>query len=96
VEETIMEELGKPGTEQALVERFVKQELPKVLDLKTKVDGGAKLTDVELDLLSGIIEKAHNYEQFLHYWPKYKPVIAQILDTYNEITTKALENEQSS
>ncbi len=87
---------GNPGTEQALVEKYVRQELPKVLDIKKKVDGGARLTDVELDMLSDIVERANNYQQFLSYWPQYEPVISQILSTYQEITEKALENEKKA
>jgi hypothetical protein len=81
------------GVEQVMVERFIKYELPKLLDLKEKVNGGAALADVEIDMMSDIVERARNFHRFVDVWPEYKTVIAQIIDTYHEIATKAVENE---
>jgi hypothetical protein len=81
------------GIEHVMVDRFIKYELPKLLGLKEKVDGGAKLADVEIQLMSNIVERARNFHRLVEVWPEYKPVIAQIIDTYNEISARALENE---
>ena len=83
----------KDGTEQVRLERFTKYELPRLLELKEKVDGGAKLSDVEIEKLSDIFERARDFHEFVEGWPKYKPLVAQIIDLYHEISSKALENE---
>ncbi len=88
-----MLEIDQDGIEQVRVEGFIKYELPKLLKLREKVNGGAKLTEVELEMISGIVERARNFRQFVEEWPEYKPVVAQIIDTYHEIASKALENE---
>jgi hypothetical protein len=86
----------KDGTEQVRVERFTKYELPRLLDLKEKVDGGAKLSEVEMEQLSDIFERARDFYEFVEKWPKYKSLVAKIIDLYSDISTKALENESKS
>jgi hypothetical protein len=83
----------KDGTEQVRVERFTKYELPRLLALKEKVDGGAKLSEVEIEKLSDIFERARDFYEFVEKWPKYKSLVAQIIGLYHEISTKALEIE---
>jgi hypothetical protein len=86
----------KDGTEQVRLERFTKYEMPRLLALKEKVDGGAKLSDVEIKMLSDIFERARDFYEFVEKWPKYKSLVAQIIELYNEISTKALANESKS
>lgn len=88
-----MSNLHNDGTEQVMVEKFIKYELPKLLALREKVSDGGKLTDVEVEMMSDIVERARGFHKFVERWPDYKPVMAQIIDTYHEISSKALENE---
>ena len=84
------------GTSQVLIKRFVERRLPVLLEMKKSVDAGNPLTEGEIELLSRVIEQEKSFGGVAEKYPEYKPMIAKVIDLYNEITEKALENEQNS
>ena len=44
----------------------------------------------------GVIEQEKSFGGFAEKYPEYKQMIAQLIDLYNEITEKALENEKNA
>lgn len=84
------------GVIQVLVERFEKHRLPKVLELKEKVDGGERLNDIEIEYLEQILEDAQDNKALVDRNPAWQKIVAQVVSLYNEITEKALENEKKS
>jgi len=87
------EELGLVTT---LLERYTKQRLPKLLEMKERLDRGEKLDDYDMELLETI---EHDREQTLAVAERHKElhlIAMKAINLYHEITSKALENEQKS
>lgn len=84
------------GTPQVLIERFVEHRLPVLLEMKKSVEAGEPLSDGEIEVLSRIIEQEKSFGGVAEKYPEYKPMIAQVIDLYNEITEKALLNERKA
>ncbi len=80
---------------EALLERFEKQRLPRLLDIKKKVDSGDKLDKYEIEFLEEVFSDAKKNEHYMAISDdELKMIIMKALSLYKEITNKALENEQ--
>jgi hypothetical protein len=84
------------GLITVLLERLEKQRLPRLLALQEKVDGGEPLDDYDLEYLEQVFSDAGKIETLIERHPDYKPLVARVLGLYNEVTSKALENEKRS
>ena len=78
---------------QVLVERLEKIRLPIALELKEKVDEGDLLNVRELDYLEEVLGDVDTIKPLIDRHPEWQDLVAQMASLYNEITTKALENE---
>lgn len=79
---------------EALLERFEKQRLPRLLDIKKKVELGNKLDKYELEFLEEVFSDAQKNEHYMKISDdQLKEIIMKALSLYKEITNKALENE---
>ncbi len=79
---------------EALLERFEKQRLPRLLDIKKKVELGNKLDKYELEFLEEVFSDAKKNEHYMKISDdQLKEIIMKALSLYKEITNKALENE---
>lgn len=86
------------GVITALLERFNNRRLPRVLDIKAKVDSGEKLSETDMDYLERIFADAADVQRMLktNPRPEYDELVAQVSHLYHQITTRALENEKNS
>jgi len=86
------------GLITALLERFANIRLPRVLDIKQKVDGGEKLDTLDIDFLERIFADSAEVQRMLeiHPHPEFEGLVARVVHLYHEITAKALENEQNT
>jgi hypothetical protein len=90
-----MTELSKDdGVIMALEERFEKQRLPRLLALKDKVDAGGVLDDSDIEFLEQVINDATRSKPLMDRHPDWQAFCGYVIHLYEEITEKALRNEE--
>ena len=82
------------GVIMALVERFEKQRLPRVLALKAKVDQGESLDASDIAFLQEVLVDARRYKLLIDKHPDWQRFCAHVVHLYEGITEKALHNEE--
>ena len=85
------------GVITALLDRLANRRLPRVLDIKKKVDGGEKLDSANMAYLERVLEDASEVQRMMaiNPLPEYEELMAQVAHLYKQITSKALENEKN-
>ena len=84
------------GVSQVMIEQFVERRLPIILQMREEVEAGKTLSDGEIEILGRILDKADLIMKYAHMYPEFKPLIARVINTYEEITELALRNEQAA
>ncbi len=80
---------------QVLLEEFEKRRLPVLLKIREKVNSGKQVNEGELDFLEKVIEDAERSMPMMFSYPQLNDFCQQVVQLYQEITAKALENEQN-
>lgn len=81
------------GVVVALLERLRTQRLPRILDIKAKVDRGERLESFDIDFLNEIFADAAAMQPKWEQHPELTVIIGKISSLYREITERALSNE---
>ena len=84
------------GTIQALLERLVKVRLPRALEIKQRIDGGQRLGDNDIAFLKSALEDAQHAGKYVARNPQFQTLGVQIVQLYDDIIRKALENEKGA
>jgi hypothetical protein len=82
------------GVEQALLLKLEQQVLPQTLELKRRIDAGEKLGDRDIAFLDSVLEGLRRDGPYVQDNPQWEALYSRLVALYNEITHKALENEQ--
>ena len=88
------EDTKEDGVILALIERFEHQRLPRIIELKERVDRGECLGDAEMEFLEGVITDAQHNKPLIDKHPEWQKFCAEVVHLYELITEKALQNEQ--
>lgn len=82
------------GIIEVVVQRLEEQRLPRLLDIKALVDRGERLSDLDINFLQEALQDANDVKAFVDVHPEWQDLAARMAHLYNEITAKALANEQ--
>ena len=81
------------GVIQSLVERFERQRLPRLLELKKRVDLGEVLSGPDIIFLEQVIHDAQQSKPLMGRHPEWRDFCCTVVHLYEHITEKALDNE---
>ena len=84
------------GTIYALIERFEKQRLPRLLELKKRVDKGEVFSESDIRFMYEVTLDAQRSKRLIDRHPEWQEFCAEVIHFYEEIVEKALENEKKS
>ncbi len=84
------------GVIYALVERFEKQRLPRLLELKKRVDQGEVFSESDIRFMSQVVLDAQRSKRLIDRHPDWHKFCADVINLYEEIAEQALDNENKS
>jgi len=84
------------GIIQVILIRLERQRLPRMSEIKRRLDQGKKLNEFELEYLSEAIHDARALLPFLEKHPEYEPLLSRVIHYYKIITDEALGNEKNT
>lgn len=88
------EERRTRGTAYVLLMRLNNERLPRALQLKEIVDRGERLSEYDTSYLKRVLSEAGEVRRAANKLPEYRELVKKMQVLYDEITRKALENEQ--
>lgn len=89
-----MNQHAQLGISEALIERFEKERLPRLLKIKDRVDQGQTLDPVDLDFLERVLNDAQVNQNLIDAIPQCRDLFARVVHLYRDITARALQNEE--
>jgi len=84
------------GIFQVILARFEKQRLPRMVEIKQRLDAGDKLNEFELEYVSEAMHDAEALFPFVERHPEYQPLLSRVFHYYKIISDEALNNEKGN
>lgn len=81
------------GVIEALLHRLNEFRLPRLLELKERVERGETLSEYDQQFLEQVLHDVHSIDSLIKRNPEIQPLIAKAIDLYHHIISKGLENE---
>ncbi len=78
-----------------VLQRFEKQRLPRIIEIKQRLDNGNTLNEFEIEYLSEALHDARSLLPYLDRHPEYEPLLSRVFHYYKIITDEALGNEKN-
>ncbi|WP_058557620.1 hypothetical protein [Thiohalocapsa sp. ML1] len=82
------------GVVQAILEQLEQHTLPRTVDIRARVDAGERLADSDTQFLEEVLQGLRRDGPYVQHHPEWEPLYSRIIDLYDQITRRALENEQ--
>lgn len=82
------------GIIQVLLERFEHHRLPRIIEIKARLDDGNILNEFEIEYLREALHDAEMLLPFMDRHPEYEPLVCKVIHYYKLITDEALDNEK--
>lgn len=82
------------GIIEALLQRLNDFRLPRLLELKERVNAGETLTEYDLEFLERALDDAHAAVPYTDRHPELQPLAVKMTALYNEIIANSLDNEK--
>ena len=76
----------------ALEEDLAKQALPRLLDLRNKVNAGGTLSKSDIGFLSQVIHHARQSKQLMDLSPEWHVFYDELLQIHSDIVNQAMDN----
>jgi hypothetical protein len=84
------------GITTVTLKRFESEVLPRLLELKNKVDQGELINERDIDFLKNFLKRLAQDKYGVDQHPEWQSFYAQLVDLSNEIIAKGVENEGRS
>lgn len=92
-----MSEETEIGTITVLIERMLKERLPRAQEMLTRVEAGERLIQADIDFLEKVFSDVKKFQAArLSKHPEYEEIMSKMAHLYKTITEKALENEKNN
>lgn len=82
------------GIVEAVLVDFNNHRLPRLLNLKSRVGQGEKLSDHDINFLNELFELSKGSDRFAEHHSEFRALVDRAANLYQSITSKALENEK--
>lgn len=89
-------QINDTGIIQVILIRLEKQRLPRMSEIKRRLDQGNRLNEFELEYLSEAIHDARALLPLMEKHPEYEPLLSRVCHYYKIITDEALGNEKNT
>ena len=90
----VEESANNLGTIYALIERFEKQRLPRLLELKERVDNGETFSKSDILFMTQVAIDAQRGKRLIDRHPEFHKFCAAVIHLHEEVAEKALANEE--
>jgi len=84
------------GVALVLLKRLTEIRLPRALAIKEQVDRGERLSESEVEFLDRVFDDAVANQAEWESHPELAEIISKVANLYQEITEKALANEENN
>ena len=87
---------GELGIIYSVIERFEKQRLPRILEIKKRIDKGEVFSESDIQFMHQVTLDAQRVKPLIDQHPEWHKFCAEVIHLYEEGAEKALENEKKS
>lgn len=84
--------INDTGIILVVLQNLEKQCLPRVVEIKQRLDDGAILNEFEIEYLSCALHNTQSFMPYLGRHPEYEPLFSKVIHYYKSVTDEALDN----